>query len=154
MSLPSLQERFAPNSSCFGCGPANHTGLRLRSFVADKYVVAEWQPRNDHQAFPGMLNGGVIGTLLDCHSNWTAAWQLMQNNGFATPPCTVTAEYAIKLHRPTPLDLPLSLRAIAKEILPDRVFIEAELSSDGKIRATCRGVFVAVKPGHPAYHQW
>ncbi len=154
MSIPSLQEQFAPYSQCFGCGPANATGLRLRSFVVDKCVVAEWQPNEGHQAFPGMLNGGIIGALLDCHSNWTAAWQLMQKSGFASPPCTVTAEYAIKLLRPTPLHLPVTLRASAKEVLTDRTIIEAELSSDGKIRANCRGVFVAVKPGHPAYHQW
>ncbi len=154
MSIPSLQEQFAPDSRCFGCGPANLSGLRIRSLVADNCVVAEWQPNNSHQAFPGMLNGGIIGTLLDCHSNWTAAWQLMQTSGFARPPCTVTAEYAIKLQRPTPLHLPVSLRAIAKEIIADRAVIEAELFSDGKIRATCRGVFVAVKPDHPAYHQW
>ena len=28
----SLQEQFAPASICFGCGPANDRGLRIRSF--------------------------------------------------------------------------------------------------------------------------
>ena len=26
--------------------------------------------------------------------------------------------------------------------------------ANGKITATCRGTFVAVKEGHPAYHRW
>jgi len=36
----------------------------------------------------------------------------------------------------------------------DRATVEATLSCEGKVCATCRGTFVAVKPGHPAYHRW
>ncbi|MEK7825989.1 MAG: PaaI family thioesterase, partial [Nitrospirota bacterium] len=36
----------------------------------------------------------------------------------------------------------------------DRAVIEAELVSNGRVCAACRGTFVAVKPGHPAYHRW
>src|SRR5207248_8416949 len=57
------------------------------------------------------LSGGIIGTLLDCHCNWTAAWHLMNKAGADKPPCTVTAEYAIKLLRPTPSDRPVKLVA-------------------------------------------
>lgn len=153
-SNPSLQERFAPLSACFGCGPANAQGLRLRSFVRDATVVATWQPDSRHQAFPGMLNGGIIGTLLDCHGNWTAAWHLMNLNGLDRPLCTVTADYAVKLLRPTPLDAPVELVARIVSSTADRSTVEAELLSAGKPRATCRGTFVAVRPGHPAYHQW
>ncbi len=154
MSPPSLQERFAPHSRCFGCGPANAQGLRLASHVQGDLVTASWQPDDRHQAFPGMLNGGIIGTLLDCHGNWSAAWHLMQAGGLDRPPCTVTAEYAVKLLRPTPLDQPLELTARIVAASTDRATVEAELVSAGKVRATCRGLFVAVRPGHPAYHQW
>jgi acyl-coenzyme A thioesterase PaaI-like protein len=154
MSEASLQELYAPQSRCFGCGPANPEGLRLRSFARHGEVIAEWQPLEKHQAFPGMLNGGIIGSLLDCHSNWTAAWHLLQQGGLSQPPCTVTAEYAVKLLRPTPLDAPVDLVARVLDAASDRAVIEAVLSSGGKPRATCRGTFVAVRPGHPAYHQW
>ena len=40
------------------------------------------------------------------------------------------------------------------EITDDRAVIEATLSARGKVTATCRGTFVAVKEGHPAYHRW
>ena len=63
-------------------------------------MVAEWTPEMKYEAFPGVLNGGIIGTLLDCHCNWTAAWHLMNKAGADYPPCTVTADYAIKLLRP------------------------------------------------------
>jgi len=150
----SLQERYSPQGKCFGCGPANDRGLRLQSFVRGDEVVAEWQPAEHHQAFPGMLNGGIIGTLLDCHSNWTAAWHLLVAGKLSAPPCTVTAEYAVKLLRPTPLDGLVRMMARPIELESDRVVVEASLVSAGKPRATCRGTFVAVRPGHPAYHQW
>ena len=38
--------------------------------------------------------------------------------------------------------------------LPDRCTVDAELSCGGKLMATCRGIFVAVNEGHPAYHRW
>ncbi len=149
-----LQERFSPRSICFGCGPANPRGLHIRSYVRGNEVVASWQPEKHHEAFPGMLNGGIIGTLLDCHCNWTAAWHLMQRDHLEKPLCTVTAEYAIKLVRPTPTGAPVELTAHVVETVASRVTIEGVLSAAGKLRATCRGTFVAVQPGHPAYHQW
>lgn len=154
MSDKSLQELYAPQNTCFGCGPANERGLHIRSFVRGDEVVAEWQPEPHHLAFPGVLNGGIIGTLLDCHSNWTAAWHLMNRAGADHPPCTVTAEYHVKLRRPTPTDGPITLIARVAESREDRAVIDAELRAKGEICATCRGTFVAVKPGHPAYHRW
>lgn len=155
MSELSLQERYAPRSVCFGCGPANPRGLHIRSFVRGEEVVAEWRPESHHEAFAGVLNGGIIGALLDCHCNWTAAWHLMQKAGADQPPCTVTAEYAIRLARPTPTDRgPIGLRARVVESSADRAVVEGELFAGGKVCATCRGTFVAVKPGHPAYHRW
>jgi acyl-coenzyme A thioesterase PaaI-like protein len=101
-----------------------------------------------------MLSGGIIGTLLDCHCNWTAAWGLMNKAGLDHPPCTVTADYTIKLLRPTPTNKPVRLHARLVESTADRAIVEGELIADEKVCATCRGTFVAVKPGHPAYHRW
>ena len=69
----SLQDTYATESVCFGCGPANPKGLHIKSFAQGDEVVAEWTPQPHHEAFTGALNGGIIGTLLDCHCNWTAA---------------------------------------------------------------------------------
>ena len=152
---PSLQERYAPHNACFGCGPANAKGLRIRSIPAeDGSVLAEWRAEPHHEAFPGMLNGGIIGALLDCHSNWTAAWHLMTKAGEERPPCTVTADFHVKLKRPTPSGELIKLRAVVAESTADRAVIEATLEAGGQVCATCRGTFVAVKEGHPAFHRW
>jgi acyl-coenzyme A thioesterase PaaI-like protein len=152
--MESLQEKYAPHNSCWGCGPANAEGLRIRSFAKEDQVVAEWMPQPKYEAFPGVLNGGIIGTLLDCHCNWTAAWHLMNKAGASQPPCTVTADYAIKLLRPTPTSGAIRLAAKVVESNKDRATVEGTLSAGGKVCATCRGTFVAVKEGHPAFHRW
>ncbi len=152
----SLQETYAPNGICFGCGAANEKGLRIKSFPGEngEEVVAEWKADEHHQAFPGMLSGGIVGTLLDCHSNWTAAHFLMKKNRKTEPDCTVTANYSVKLLRPTPFDATIYLKARVVESTEDRATVEAELIANDKVCATCRGLFVAVKEGHPAYHRW
>ena len=153
--MQSLQERHAPASTCFGCGPANAQGLRIRSFEEGADLVAEWQPEPHHEAFPGVLNGGIIGALLDCHCNWTAAIHLMRAAGpGAALPSTVTAEYAIALKRPTPTSSPVSLRARVVESSGNKAVVEGTLTAGGKVCATCRGTFVAVGPDHPAFHRW
>jgi acyl-coenzyme A thioesterase PaaI-like protein len=154
----SLQEKFAPNGICFGCGLQNEKGLHVKSYpAADESgdVIAEFRAEPHHQAFPGVVNGGIIGALLDCHSNWTAAYFLMKKTGKAEPDCTVTADFHVKLLRPTPSDALITLKArVVESPSDDRAVVEAELIAGGKVCATCRGTFVAVKPGHPAYHRW
>ena len=81
MGEPSLQDRYAPDNRCFGCGPKNDQG-------------------------------------------------------------------------PTPLDAVLKLRAKVTELSGDRAVVEASIEANGKVTATCRGTFVAVKEGRPAFHRW
>jgi acyl-coenzyme A thioesterase PaaI-like protein len=150
----SLQETYSPEGICFGCGPLNEKGLRIRSFAEGDEYTAEFVAEEHHQAFPGVLNGGIIGALLDCHSNWAAAHHLMKKGGADRTPCTVTAEFAVKLLRPTPVDGPITLKARVVESTGTRATVEAELIAEGKVCDTCRGVFVAVTEGHPAYHRW
>src|SRR5690606_28586676 len=115
---------------------------------------ADYRPEPHQEAFPGVLNGGIIGTLLDCHCNWTAAWHLLNEAGADRVPYTVTADYHIKLLRPTPTDEPVHHRAWVVDSSSDRATIEGEITAKGKVTATCRGTFVAVKPGHPAHGRW
>ena len=152
----SLQDRYAPNLICFGCGPANHKGLQIKSFVVadEDLVVATFTPQPHHVAFEGMVNGGIMGVLLDCHMNWTAAWQLMQYNGLEKPPCCVTARYEVAFVKPTPTNLPLHLRAKVVEASQRKAVVECSLGPENEVTATGRGTFVSVKPGHPAYHRW
>ena len=163
------QARNAPKSICFGCGPANPNGLRIKSNWEGQperalpgsvppgeqsTFVMEFLPAEHHQAFPGVVNGGILGTLLDCHSNWCAATALMHKHGWSTAQCTVTADFHVRLKRPTPAGKTLRLEAKVASITDDRAQIRCDVLCDGKVTATCDGLFVAVKEGHPAYHRW
>jgi acyl-coenzyme A thioesterase PaaI-like protein len=153
----SLQDIYGPETICFGCGPANADGLRIKSYPDPDSddVVCDFDPAPHHQAFPGVINGGIIGTLLDCHSNWTAAYHFLRARDGEQPPVTVTADFHVKLRRPTPAGETLHLHARVVETSgDDRVVVDAEIEAAGKITATCRGTFVAVEEGHPAWHRW
>ena len=154
----SLQERYAPANICFGCGHANSRGLQIRSFAQSTdpgdEVVMEWMPESHHEAFDQVLNGGIIGTLMDCHSNWTAIWHLMCRDGLDRATPCVTAEFHVKMRRPTPSRQMVRIAARAVESTANRVTVEAKLESFGEVTATCIGTFVAVGPGHPAFERW
>ena len=154
MTTASLQDTWAPQNRCFGCGPANEKGLRIKSYPSDDEVVCDWIPQPHHQAWDGVVNGGIIGALFDCHSNWTATWHLMKASGADSPPSTVTADFHVKLKSPTPSGGPLRVLARVFESSENRAVVEARLEAGGRVTATCRGTFVAVKEGHPAYHRW
>ena len=73
MARQSIQDRYAPGNACFGCGPSNPDGLQIKTFVEGDEFIAEFTPEKRHEAFDGVLCGGIIGTLLDCQMNWAAA---------------------------------------------------------------------------------
>lgn len=154
MKEMSLQDQFAPQNSCFGCGPSNARGLRIKSFVYGDELIASFVPEEHHQAFKDVLSGGIIGTLLDCHSNWCAAYAIMKKRNEDSLPCTVTAKYAIQLLAPTPMKTTLQLIAKPVFVSEKKAEVSAKLMADGICTATCEGLFVAVSPGHPGYHRW
>ncbi len=149
-----VQRQFAAKSICFGCGPANEKGVQIDSHRIENGLELRYTPEQEHQAFPGMVNGGIIGTLLDCHGNWTAAVALMDRDNTVEPPCTVTASYEIQLRRPTPHGSELHITSQVESLSEDRAEISMLLMAEGKLCATGKGLFVAVKEGHPAYHRW
>lgn len=78
-------------------GPKNAVGLKLRSFRVAGGLEANIQLPRTYQAFPGIMNGGAIGALFDCHGNWTAAIALMDHSSLSKPPLTLTTEVQVQL---------------------------------------------------------
>ena len=142
-----------PTASASAAGPDNEDGLRIRSVVEGDLVVARWTPRPYHHAFGDFLSGGIISTVLDCHSNWTGAYSLMVETGAEAPPPTVTASIFVEFLKPTPIG-PLLLEARPKDVSGRKVVVESTLKAGGAVTATLRGTFVAVGAGHPAARRW
>lgn len=138
----SIQERYFADTVCFGCGPKNEKGLQIRSLPAPDGdgVVATWEPQPHHVSAPGVLNGGIVGALLDCHSV-AAVYAKTGGPGDAADGWWATAEYAVKLVRPTPSEAPLELHARVVELTEAEALTEARLESGGKLRATCTARF-------------
>ena len=132
----------------------NPHGLHIRSRVVDDVVVADWRPEPYHEAFEGYVNGGIIGVLFDCHSNWAATYSLMKKRGLSTAPGTVTAEYCVIHRSPTPSNSILHLVSKVVELTEKKAVVETTLEVEGKVTASFKGTFVAVKEGHPAYGRW
>lgn len=150
----SLQDRYAPNGVCFGCGPKSKEGLHLKSFPEKGRVVADWTPKKSHVAFGNFGSGGIISVLLDCHGNWAATHALMEARSLSSAPGTVTAEYTVRFLKPSPIDSRWHLTAWPTEVEGDRVSVSGELTVEGAVTATMKGTFIAVKKGHPAYYRW
>jgi acyl-coenzyme A thioesterase PaaI-like protein len=134
----SIQERLYPQLTCFGCGHANARGLKLRSYPGDGVVTAAFEPWPEHDNGFGFLNGGIIATVLDCHSGaavFHRASLLGMEPEQGAPLLYVTAGLDLRYLRPVPLDQVLELRAAVVSADDDQVTVEAQLVWDAKPRA-------------------
>ena len=50
---------------CFVCGHRNPYGLHLFFRLDQNTIVADIQPREEHQGFPGVVHGGIVAAVLD-----------------------------------------------------------------------------------------
>jgi acyl-coenzyme A thioesterase PaaI-like protein len=145
----SIQERLYPQLTCFGCGHANARGLKLRSYPRDEVVIAAFRPWPEHDNGFGFLNGGIIATVLDCHSG-AAVFHRAHQLGMDPPPGApllfVTAGLDLRYLRPVPLGQELELRAGVTEADADQVTVEAELVWDGKPRAAATTLWKRWRP--------
>lgn len=132
---------------CYGCGRLNAHGLHVKSEWHHGEAVARFHPEPHHMALPGFVYGGLIASLVDCHSMATAAAAFMEAAGEIPgtdpTPRFVTASLQVDFLRPTPLGPELLLRARATEVGDRKVIIEATLSAADVDCA--RGRVVAVR---------
>ncbi len=135
----SIQESLYPELTCFGCGHANPDGFHLRSYRDGDSMVATFTPRPEHDNGFGFLNGGIISTVLDCHTAAVVMWEAYRRGWKAdegAPVPFITAGFDVRFLRPTPLGPPLSLRAEPVELSESAIAVSAELVSDNRTRAT------------------
>jgi acyl-coenzyme A thioesterase PaaI-like protein len=140
VSAASIQQTFFPTLTCFGCGPANERGLRLQSYPdADGSVRAAFTPWPEHDNGLGYLNGGIIATVLDCHSAAAVVHEAdrlgIPRIGDAPLPY-VTAGLDVRYRRPSPLGEPVDLVARVVAANENEMTVDVELHGQDKVRAT------------------
>jgi acyl-coenzyme A thioesterase PaaI-like protein len=151
--LENAFQDFYPDelAHCYGCGRLNDKGLQIKSYWDGAETVTVFTPRPEHIAIPGYVYGGLIASLIDCHSTGTAAAAAYRNQGRAMdtqPPLRfVTASLHVDYLRPTPLGVSLEVRGLVKEIKGRKIIVVSTLSAQGEICA--RGEVIAVQmPEH------
>ncbi|MEW5307262.1 MAG: hypothetical protein WDW38_002494 [Sanguina aurantia] len=112
----SVQEAYTPESKCWGCGPLCPEGLHLKSFRSGEGLTSYISLPPVMCAFPGIINGGILSTLVDCHGNWTAAICLMDQACLPMPPLTLTSSMLINFKDTTPPDTELVIRSRVVEV--------------------------------------
>ena len=136
---------------CYGCGHSNDHGLHIKSRWDGDEAVCAFRPQAYHTSFRGYVYGGLIASLIDCHSVGTAAAAWMRARGVeigeAPTVRFVTASLQVDYLRPTPIGGTLTVRARAVEVGERKVVVRSEVRSDDLV--TARGQVVAVRmPEH------
>jgi acyl-coenzyme A thioesterase PaaI-like protein len=145
----AIQDQMMIENHCFGCGPDNRDGLQIKSFWDGDDTVCTFQPRPAHMAGPRhVLNGGIIGVIIDCHCVCTAiaATHRAEGRPLAAEPHVwcVTASLKLDYLKPTPLDRPAVLRARVVASERKRTTVDCTLSSDGVERVRAQLIAVRV----------
>jgi acyl-coenzyme A thioesterase PaaI-like protein len=143
-----FQDFYPDNfACCYGCGRLNEQGLQIKSYWDGDEAVCTFTPRPYHTAVPGYVYGGLIASLIDCHSTGTAAAAAYRAQGRelgTDPPLRfVTASLHVDYIRPTPIKGPLDLRSQVKEVKGRKVVVTTTLFVQGEVCA--RGEVVAVQ---------
>lgn len=132
---------------CYGCGRMNEHGHRIQTYWEGDETVTRYTPEPYHTAIPGFVYGGLLASLIDCHSTGTAAAAMYRAEGrtMDSEPAFrfVTGSLHVDYLKPTPLGIELTLRGRVKEIKGRKVVVETTLYA-GNL-ATARGEVVAVQ---------
>lgn len=150
MNPIALQDKVEPHGVCYGCGSTNPHGLHIKSYWDEEgeHVVAEHLPDEKYNGWPGLVYGGLIAMLIDCHCTWTttAFHYRAENREPGTGPTIncVTGALNIKYIKPTPMGVPLRLKAWVEGEVARKSRVICELYADDVLTAIGDSVFVRV----------
>ena len=144
----AIQDEYADEISwCYGCGRLNEKGHHFRTRWDGEKTVTEYTPKEEHQAVPGFVYGGILASLVDCHGTGSASLALHRKNGHepgdgVEPPRFVTASLHVDFMKPTPQDVPLKAVGKVEEIHPKRWKVHTEVFAGDEL--VVKGEVVAV----------
>ncbi len=151
-ATPAIQDAYAEwGAHCYGCGRLNEHGLQLKTRWEGDETVSRFRPAPYHTAMPGIVYGGLLASLIDCHGTGTAAAVAYRAEG--REPGTgpelrfVTASLQVDFVKPTPLDAELEVRGHAEEVKGRKVVVVCTLSANGQVCVRGRVVAVRVPDG-------
>jgi len=148
MKLKAFQDYYPEDlAHCYGCGNLNKHGHQVKSYWEGEETVAHFKPEPYHTAIPGYVYGGLIASLIDCHSTGTAAAARYsdENREMDSLPAIrfLTASLKVDYLKPTPINAMLEIRGKVKQIKGRKVIVEVSLTAKGVLCA--KGEVVTVE---------
>ncbi len=150
---PKMTRKLAPDpavpspawqrDTCFGCGPANPSGLQLHFALAEdgKSYVCEFSLAGRFVGPPGHAHGGIIATIFDEAMSKANKLVSRKLNGRAA----LTRRLHVEYLRPVPLGQPLVVRGSVSRMSGRAIYNHAELrNAKGDVLARSRGKFLTI----------
>ena len=147
-AMDAFQDHYPDNvAHCYGCGRLIPHGHQIKTVWDGDETVTVYQPEPFHTSVPGFAYGGLIASLIDCHSTGTAAAAMYRQEGRDMDSLPAFRFVTWSLHvdflKPTPIDAPVEIRGRVQEIKGRKVVVRTEVRSGGVL--TARGEVVAVQ---------
>ena len=144
--MKAFQDYYSDDfSHCYGCGTKNESGHHLKTFWDGEHTISKFIPKPEHTALQGYVYGGLLASLIDCHSTGSgsaALYKHQESNSNEYPRC-VTASLKVEFLNPTPIDCTLELKGSIKDISRRKVTVLTEVIAKGVICAV--GEVIAVQ---------
>ena len=146
--MQAIQDEYPDDFSwCYGCGRLNEKGHHLRTGWQGEQTITYFTPHPEHTALPGFVYGGIMASLIDCHSTGSASLALHKKNGHmigdgSEPPRFVTASLKVDFIKPTPHRVQLKAIGKVTEIHPKKWSVETQVFANEVLCA--KGEVVAV----------
>jgi len=124
------------NNNCFGCGPNNEKGLKIKSYwYDDDTTICKFKASNHHCAAPThFLNGGITSTLMDCHAIGSAIALCYKNEhrmiGTGEDIFCVTGSLSVNYLRPVSIDSEITIRAEFGIVHEKKIAVKCKLYTD------------------------
>jgi acyl-coenzyme A thioesterase PaaI-like protein len=145
----AIQDTYPEDAShCYGCGRLNDDGIQIKTRLDSDRTFTVFEPWPSHTAFEGTVYGGLIASVIDCHSTGSAAiFALVEAGteiGSEPSPRYVTAHLEVDFLAPTPLEQMVVVGRLV-EITDRKAIVESELLVAGKVTAKGSAVLVRLR---------
>lgn len=146
--MDAFQDHYPDtHAHCYGCGSQNPHGHQIKTEWEGEQTVTRFKPEPFHTSLPGFAYGGLIASLIDCHSTASAAAAMYRQAGRSMDSLPafrfVTGSLHVDFLKPTPIEAELVIRGQVKEIQGRKVVIESQVWAGAVM--TAQGKVVAVQ---------
>jgi acyl-coenzyme A thioesterase PaaI-like protein len=138
------------HNHCFGCGPDNPHGLRIKSFWSgEREAICRFTPQPYHCSGPTrFVYGGIVASIMDCHTVCTAMANAYRQAGRAIGSAPtllfVTGRLEVDYRKPVPIDSELLVKAHILDVGERKTILRGEVWAGAELCAEARVVAVNV----------